>query len=265
MQGIFTIADFSVLDFELWAFVLIRISFMVILLPIIGTKQVPARVKAGLIIALSILIYSVIPENSVELPTNIPDFFLLALRELFVAIVMGFSASLMFVGVNIAGRIVGQSTGFAMIQSINPLTEDNESVMAQIQVIFFSLMLVVTGGHLFFIRIIAESFEVIPLLKVELAYANIAQVLILLTSQAFVYGVKLAAPVLVTLLLTTTALAIIAKIMPQINVWLVGMPLKIGIGLASMAFAFPLLWEVFQKQLYTIQVHQFALMKIFGG
>jgi flagellar biosynthesis protein FliR len=53
--------------------------------------------------------------------------------------------------------------------------------------------------------------------------------------------------------------------MPQVNVWLVGLPLKIVVGLGSVAFVMPLLWEVFKKQIYSVQLHQMALLKIFGG
>jgi flagellar biosynthetic protein FliR len=70
---------------------------------------------------------------------------------------------------------------------------------------------------------------------------------------------------MVPLLMATTGLAVIAKIMPQMNVWLVGMPMKIFLGLLTFVFVLPLLWEVFKKQLDSIQFHQLALLKLLGG
>jgi flagellar biosynthetic protein FliR len=265
VDALLTIADFNVLDFELWVFIFIRVSFMVFLMPVIGTAQVPARVKVGITLFLSLIIFSVLPESVYSLPSTVAGFAVLAIRELFVGIVMGFAASLLFIGLNIAGRMIDHNTGFTMIQNMNPLTDSNESVVGQMKVILFSLILIVTGGHLFFIRIISDSFNAIPLLKVNVDMTGITQVLLNLSREAFIYGLKLSAPIMVPLLMATTGLAVVAKIMPQMNVWLVGMPMKIFVGLLTFVFVLPLLWEVFKKQLDSIQFHQLALLKLLGG
>ncbi|MBF0431610.1 MAG: flagellar biosynthetic protein FliR [Fibrobacteria bacterium] len=265
MQIFPSIADFTVLDFELWAFVFIRLASMLFIMPIIGSTQVPVKVRVGLSLFISFVVFSALNTGPMDLPETLPEFFLLAIREIFLGIVMGFAGSLVFAGLNIAGRLIDINAGFAMVQSINPMTEANESIVGQIKTIVFTLVLIVTSAHLFFVRICIESFQVIPLLKVNVDMSKIASILIFLTSEAFVYGVKLSAPVIVPLLLATTGLAIMARIMPQMNVWLVGMPLKIGLGILTIIFVLPLTWEVFQKELDSVQFYQMAMMKIFGG
>ncbi len=264
-QAFPTVADFTVLDFEIWVLIFVRITTMMFLIPIIGASQVPAQVKVGLSVFLSIMVFAVLPDQEVAVPSDFPTLFVLAFKELYMGIVMGFAGGLLFLGLNIAGRLVDHNTGFAMIQSMNPLTQVNETVLGQMKVIFFTVILVVTGGHLFFFRVIAESFHTVPLMQIDMAVSSVSYIILKITSDAFEYGIKLAAPLIVPLLLATTGLAIVARIMPQINVWLVGMPLKIGVGLLSLVFVFPLLWSVFQKELSSVQFYQLALLKILGG
>ncbi len=260
-----TIADISVLDFEIFIFILVRVSFMVVLLPVIGGRQLPSRVKVGFSFFMSVIIYTQLKDFEMVLPDTIPGFFVACLKEVYVGAIMGFASSMLFVSLNIAGRIIDHNTGFSMIQTINPMTDSNESVIGQIQFIIFSLILIVTGNHLHFIRMIFDSFEMINLLSAQWSLAPINQIFIKVTALSFVYGIKLSAPILVPLLLTTAALAIVARVMPQVNVWLVGMPLKIGIGLISVSFVMPLVWYVFQKQIVSVQASQIYLLKIMGG
>jgi flagellar biosynthesis protein FliR len=258
-------ADFTILDFEIWVLVLVRVSILVFLLPLIGASTVFPIIKIGLSVFLSFLIFNTLPEFTLVLPDSVFGFFIMACKEVLVGLVMGFAASILFLSVELCGRIIDFYTGFAMAQSINPLTETEESVMGQIQTAIISALLLVTHGHLVFIEILAESFQIIPPTHAVFSFSTISVVMISLVTQAFVMGIQIAMPMLVPLLLATTGLGIMARIMPQMNVWLVGMPLKTALGTFTLIFVLPSMWYVFGKHVDDISVHIMGLARSMGG
>lgn len=259
------ISQFTVLDFEIWVLMLVRISVIVFLLPLIGAQTVSPMIKVGLSAFLSFVLYPVLPQFTVNIPTGVPAFIVMAIKESMVGILMGSVSTVLFMGLGLSGRLVDFITGFSMAQSFNPLTDESESVMGQIQIAIFSMLLLVTNGHLIFVEAIAESFKSIPPTLAVFNMEGILQVMMSLITLSMIYGIKLAAPMLIPLLLTTIGLAIVARIMPQMNVWLVGMPLKIGLGLGTFAISMPLIWSVFQVHVGQISAHIPVLFRMMGG
>jgi flagellar biosynthesis protein FliR len=260
--GVPSIEDFTVVQIELWLLVLLRVSVMVFLLPILNSDEVPSRLKAGLALFLSFILFPTLPETSLAVPGNVVAYFLLAMREIYVGAVMGFAATFIFMGIRFAGSWIDQEAGFSILQLFNPQAGEEDTPIGHLLFILFTLLMLATGGYIFYIRAIAESFQVIPLAGAHAASADMVAVFARLSTNAFLLGLKVAAPVVTTLFVSSIALAIIARIMPQMNVWLVGMPMKLAMGMLTTLFALPLLWQTFLKEQDILQAYYLALMRL---
>ena len=265
LDGIPALQDFTVAQIEIWLLVLIRISIMVFLLPILSTEEIPTRFKAGLSFFLSIIIFPVIPAVSIEIPSNVFAYIFLAMKEIYVGAVMGFAATFIFSGLRFAGAWIDSETGFNMTQIMNPVAQEEDTAMAHLMFIMFILLLLITGGHIFYLQAIAESFRLIPLTGAHMATTGMVSTFSWLTMDSFLLGMKVAAPVVATLFISSIALAIIARIMPQMNVWMVGMPMKLGLGMLTLIFALPLMWQAFLKQQGYLQEYWIGLMRLMGS
>lgn len=263
--GIPSLEDFTVVQIEIWLLVLVRVSVMVFLLPIITTDDVPTRFRAGMSFFLSIILFPALPAESVVIPSSVPAYTLLALRELYIGAVMGFAGTFVFAGLRFAGSWIDGETGFNMMQIINPIAQEEDTPLGHLIFILFILVLLSTGGYVFYLRAIAESFQVIPLASANAASGAMVQIFARMSADAFLLGVKVASPVVGTLFVSSIALAMIARIMPQMNVWLVGMPMKIAVGTLTTIFALPLMLEAFLKEQESIHGYWIALMHVMGN
>ncbi len=264
LQSIPTIGDWTVGQFELWLLVLIRVSMMIFMLPILMAGELPNTLKAGISFFISIILFPSLPPQTISIPDSLMGFMALAMREIYVGGVMGFAGTFVFTGMQVAGNWIDQETGFTMIQLYNPLVEEEDSALGHLIFIIFTLILLSTGGYRFYLQVIGESFQQIPLTSAQFHFAEVLKVFTEMSAQAFSFGIRAAAPVVVTLFMSSIALAVVSRMMPQMNVWMLGMPLKIAVGILTTIFALPLIWQVFLKEQERLQWLDIALLKILG-
>ncbi len=265
VPGVPTLGDFTVAQIELWLLVLVRISMLVFLMPILATEEVPARLKAAMAFFLSLVLFPLLPPTSVEIPSSLAGYFMLAIREVYIGLVMGFAGTFVFAGLRLAGSWIDQETGFASVQLFNPMAQEEDTPMGHLLFLIFIMLLLSTGGYAFYLKAMAESFRIIPLAQAQTADPGILGVFMQMSAHAFLLGVKVAAPVVTTLFVSSIALAMIARIMPSMNVWLVGMPMKLALGMLTLLFAMPMLWQAFQGGQERIQAYCVALMRLMGS
>lgn len=233
---------------QVFLLVFVRITTMVALIPVIGSQSVPGRLKAGLSFLIAIILFPLVPVNQVDVSMfTLPRFALLVVQELFVGITIGFAASLLFAAVQFAGRIVDTQMGFALVRLVDPFSNAASTVTGQFQIIIFSIVFLLINGHYFFLLAIQKSFEVIPLITVHMPSEHVGALLIKMVADVFVLAIRLAAPIYSVLILTSLSLGIVARTVPQINIFFVGLPLKIGLGVTTMAIVLPALVMIFRS------------------
>ena len=203
---------------------------------------------------------------AIAIPESLPAYVMLAVKEIYIGLVMGFAGTFVFAGVRFAGSWIDAETGFNMMQMMNPMAQEEDTPMGHLLFILFILLLLSTGGYMFYLQAIAESFRLIPLAGAEAASGDHGRrVRAACPLIAFLLGMKVAAPLVSTLFISSVALAIIARIMPQMNVWMVGMPMKLALGVMTMVFALPLMWQAFQKEQTHLHGYWIGLMRMMGG
>ncbi|MGH7894689.1 MAG: flagellar biosynthetic protein FliR [Candidatus Binatia bacterium] len=217
--------------------VLARLSGLVLAAPIFGHLLVPMRVRAGFVGIVALALAPVVGGPRVE-PTSLWGLAALVAMEGAVGVLIGFVAQLVFAGVLLGGQVVGLQVGFGIADLIDPSAQAQATVVAQWQQLAALLVFLVLDVHHVVLRALLESFRVAPVGHVVLSGA-ILQGTIAQAASLFAVGVRIAAPVLITLLLVNGALGVLARTIPQLNVFAVGLPVNVGVGLVVLGASLP--------------------------
>jgi flagellar biosynthetic protein FliR len=246
----------------------VRVITMLALLPIFGANYVPVQIKAGLGLLLTSVLFSV------QLAAGLPEFpgtfslalfMLLVVKEALVGLAVGFASSFLFTAVQFAGRLTDTEMGFGFVEVVDPFTEEQVTVLGQFQVILFTILFLLINGHYFMLITVQRSFDLIPLFSAVFPGGPMTEHITGMIANIFILGLKLAAPVFVTLLLTQMALGIVARTLPQMNIFFVGLPLKICIGMGTMLVVLPMLASLFRKMAEWIIQDIWKLLYLMSG
>ena len=227
-----TVIPFDIFQ-DIWTIfllVLVRVSGMFFLSPIFGRRNVPNYFKAGFCFVLSI-----VTANSVSVPrlsyTSLASYIIVMAKELLIGLILGFISYLLFSSIYFAGQLIDMRIGFGMVSVFDPITNIQIPITADFYVIIATVMMLVTDAHHLLIQAMVESYEILPIGGSVFDGAALSQI-IKLFSEILTLGFKIAAPVTVSILITDISLGIISKSMPQLNVFMLGLPLKIILGLS---------------------------------
>jgi flagellar biosynthetic protein FliR len=240
---------FTVDQIQYFLLVFVRISTVIALLPIFGSPQVPPQIKVGISLLLSVVLFSSIMSLNPQFPKafSFALFFLLVLKEAMVGLVIGFVTTFLFTAVQLAGQLIDNEMGFGFAQVADPFTEEPITVLGQFQLIIFTILFLLFNGHYFLLLAIQKSFVIVPLFTAHMPGGKESFYVTAMVANVFVLALRFAAPIYVTLILTEMALGVVARTVPQINIFFVGMPLKIFVGLWVMMIVLPSLSNLFKQ------------------
>ncbi|HZT14195.1 MAG TPA: flagellar biosynthetic protein FliR [Candidatus Baltobacteraceae bacterium] len=216
----------------------LRVSTMLYVFPVFQARQIPTLVRIGLALLISFVLVHAVP----VMPA-LPDIGALAaaaVSQIVLGLIVGFVAYLAFMGIQFAGEIVDIQIGFAVANVIDPTRQQQATVIGELELTLATLFFLVSNSHLLFLQGIGGSFHLVPLPYINLNPAVAGDVVSVL-SAAFLVVIKVAAPAAVSLFVVNVALGLMARVAPQMNVFVVGFPLQIGVGLMMLAVSMPLL------------------------
>jgi flagellar biosynthetic protein FliR len=243
----------STLQAQLFFLALTRILAILIQVPVLGGRMVLNQVKIGLgiLLAMVMLPWQTAAQGGLVLTPDAPSLTLFGFglaigQELLIGTLAGFAAALTFSAVQIAGHLMDMTSGFNAGQTLNPALEQPGSVMDQITSMVTMLLFLVLNGHHLFLIGLQQTFSFVPLnsgwLSGQAGLAALAENLIRLTGSLVTAGVQMSLPVVGALLLADLTLALLARVAPQVQVFYLGVPLKIGLGLLILALSFPVIF-----------------------
>lgn len=236
----------SYAQFETFVFVLVRVSVILFMLPLFSSAQVNPMIRFGLGLAVTFVVWHIVPTT--PLVNGLGPMTAAIISQAFIGFVFGFIAFLAFVGIEFAGEVMDLQVGFSIVNVINPLTSQNVSILGEFQLALGSLIYLVANAHHFLFQGLAGSFNLLPL-----PYVAITPLLrddfVGFFVQSFLMVFQIAGPIGIALFLTNVGLALMARVAPQLNVFAVGFPLQIMIGLTMMIISLPLL-EVVLPQVF---------------
>lgn len=223
---------FTTLDqFLLFLLVLGRVGGIFAATPMFGGKLVSARVKAAMVFAIVVVLFPVLSPgiSTVELPKEILSFGLLMIKESLIGVTLGILSQMIFAAVEFCGHLVASQMGLSIALQFDPTMGMQVSALSVLQNLLAMLLFLSLNAHHLFFSAMVESYSRIPVGGFHTS-PELLTFFASTVSAIFVVGIKLAAPVAVSLLAATTVLGIMARAFPQMNVFLVSMPLNIGLG-----------------------------------
>jgi len=226
-------------EFGVFLLVFTRISGMFTTAPFLGNRIIPGNVRIGLAFLFALLLTPFVPLPAGGLPDNVFSYFLILGNELMLGLAVGLIATLTFLAIQLAGEMIDMQMGFAMVNVIDPLYGIQVPLMGNFLYILALMVMLLTNSHHLLLWGIQRSFVIAPAAGFGFTRAS-AQIVIDNFAGLFAVALSICAPVVGILLLTSVALGIISRTMPQMNVFIVGMPLKIIVGLVVLLFMLPL-------------------------
>ncbi len=249
-------------NFNSFLLVFARVMAFIVTAPFFSSVQIPIRVKAFFALFLAVLLVPTIPQAAI--PALGWAFTLRLLGELALGLVLGLIGAFLLAGIDFAGEMIGLQIGFGIVNVIDPMSEVQVSLISQFQFIVFTLILLALGGHQWFLKELAASFTVLPAGTAPFD-PRIGMHLFDLGIQVFIIGIKISAPVVVVLLLTSGAMGIIARTMPQMNIFLVGFPLRIGVGLLFLMLSLGFFALVSEGVITDVVIEMRSCLKALAG
>lgn len=243
-----TLTGISAPHIQFFFMVFLRVGAFLLVIPPFDSSNIPIFVKIGLSLAVASLLFGLLTPG--EPPAILPTvpFCLAAACELIRGLVLGFCLKLIFAAIQMAGEVLAVQMGFSMGSVIDPLLDAQVSPMAQINNILALLLFMAMDGHHGVIRALVGSFQSVPLFVQRLP-EGLGEEILRMGTLLYLLAVRIAAPIVVALLLTTVALGLLARIIPQMNIFMVAFSLKIGIGILFLMVCLPfmsgLLTEIF--------------------
>lgn len=230
----------SQLDAWISAFIypLVRILAILSSSPIFGNKQIPARIKIGFAVLLTIIITPNI-SNPTEIPVGSPHGILIIIQQALIGVAMGLSMRLIFSAVEMAGELTGMQMGLGFASFYDPVNASHSAVIAQWLGMVAALIFLSINGHLYMLSGLAESFQTLPIgsMMTDKTYLGIVG----WGGNIFAFALKISLPILAALLITNIALGILTRAAPQLNLFAVGFPITLAIGFLVLALSTPYL------------------------
>ncbi len=214
---------------EFFLLILVRISGFMVAAPIFSLRNIPMRGKTLLAIAITLVVFHVIPYREVVYSTTL-EYTLVVISEMLAGVIMGFMANVAYYILSFAGQIIDQEIGFSMVNQFDPITSAQVTVTGNLYTYAVMLMVIITDMHHYLIRALTDSFQVIPVGGVVLDF-NLYEVMKRFVVDYFVLGFRIVLPIFASLLVVNTILAILARVAPQMNMFVIGLQLKVFVGL----------------------------------
>ena len=234
-------------QFQTFLIVTSRVAGFIGAIPVLSSAQTPGKVKTALVVATSLTLFPLM-ENYVPQVNFAPTpFLLLIVAELLLGLLLGLIARLIFTAIEFGATVIGYQMGFAAANVFDPQSERQVALISQFQNVFAILIFLAINGHHLFLRLAVKSYEYLPPGQLNVG----GEAIPFLMEQAahmFALGVQFSAPVLVVLLLSGLILGILARVFPQLNVFLLSFPINIGTAFIVIALTLNIVASVIGQE-----------------
>lgn len=246
----------------LFFFVLVRVGAILFTIPFLEARSLPVMIKVGLAISVSWLI---LPQLDASPPAALstPLTFAIGLiSEVGIGLIIGLTVQLLFAGIQLGGQMAGLQMGLAIANVVDPASSVQIPLLAQFLNLFAMMIFLSMNMHYYFIMALMDGFERIPFWGGQFN-GGLFELVVKLAGNTFVVAAQIGAPVMAALLLTTVALGLIARTVPQMQIFIVAMPLKILLGLLFIGFSLPFVADYLHAAFISLGKTLLGMIKLF--
>lgn len=221
-------------QFQTFLVVLARVAGFIVAIPVFSSTQTPGRIRVGLTVTCALLLFPTLSANLQPIAFQPLPFLLFVISETLLGLLIGLIARLVFTAVEFGGTVIGYQMGFAAANVFDPTGDRQVALISQFQNVFAILIFLALDGHHLFFRLAVKSYTLLPPGKLNLS-GEAVPYLMDMAAHMFSIGVQFSAPVLAVLLFSGLILGVLARVFPQLNVFLLSFPLNIGTAFIVMA------------------------------
>lgn len=233
--------SFSLDELEYFLLILVRMTSFIYAAPFFGMNNTPARVKIGLGFFISLLLYhTTVPHAALSYQT-VWGYSVIVMKEVLTGLFIGFGAQICTTVVTFAGMIIDMNIGLSMVSMMDPTTRENTSISGMYLQYMTMLMLIVSGMHRFLLTAFADTYRLIPIGGAVFQEELLVGSMIKFLSEYIIIGFRICLPVFAVVMVLNAVLGVLAKVAPQMNMFAVGIQLKILVGLMTLFFTVAML------------------------
>ena len=250
---------FDILQNHIAAFLIIlsRTSGLFMLSPFFGSMNIPVQIKAACAFSFAGVLYPVV-NTPVEIPADVWNYAVMLFEELLIGWLIGFVAATALAAINMAGKVMDMQVGYAVVNVMDPTSGQQIALIGSFMYNFAILIMLVVNGHHMIISALAESFNIVPL-ATAVYNVELSSLIVDVTGAIFLTGMKIAMPVTFAILMINVGMGILARTMPQMNIFVIGIPLHLFLGTGVLLMLMPF-YVLFLDVIFNAMYQNIALV-----
>ncbi len=245
---------FSINHLEYYLAIFVRVMGAIAFAPIFGNRTVTRRARIFIGIACALAVFTANPYVPLGYSTFL-EYTIILLKELIVGITIGFMSNVTLSIINAAGQFIDREIGFSMVSDFDPGMNTEITITAEFYNMLVMLIMLCSNMHYFILSALSDSFQLIPLGNVTIDTGTLYDTMVRYIADYFIISVRIALPVIIATMLLNVVLGVLAKTAPQMNMFVIGMQLKIFVGFAVLFVTIvflPNITEYIYKEMQTV-------------
>jgi flagellar biosynthesis protein FliR len=252
--------NISLPQIQLFLLVFLRIGAILMFVPVLESNSIPQLFKLALAFVTSLILFPMLKLNPAPIAGSIFTLGIGIAREILLGFAIGISVKFIFAGVQLAGQLAGYQMGLAIAEVLDPAGSEQIPLLGQFNNLVALLVFLSINAHYWFIKALSLSFRIVPPFSAHFG-GSLTEELVRLGGNIFVIAIQVGAPVIAALLVTSAAFGLVARTVPQMNVFIVAMPLKIGVGLIFLGYSLPYFAAFLKKLFNGLDEHILLMLK----
>ena len=238
--------EYFINNFQVLLLIFMRLLGLFVIAPFFSSFLIPIRYKILFAIIFTIIVFPVLTEFNPSIPDHVINYGLMLASQMMIGLVLGFIVTIIFTAFQLTAQFYHFQMGFGINQVFDPLANIQVPILSQLQYLLAILVFVSIRGHHLLLKALFESYKIIPVVEfsnvktMEFFALNLSRIF----GSMFVLALKIAFPLIATMFLVSLTLGLLAKASPQMNIFMLGFPLQIGIGLISLIIVMPFIIEM---------------------
>ena len=224
--------SFTAYDLEYFLLILVRVACFVYVAPFFSMRNTPSNVKVALSFFTALLLYQALTPAEAVVYSSLMEYSVIVLKEALVGLLIGLAANICTTIVNFAGSIADMETGLSMVTLMDPTSRESTSITGVLYQYVLMLMMIATGMYRYLFRALADTFTLIPVNGAVFHADSLVDSMLGFLSDYVILGFRIVLPIFCSILLLNAVLGVLAKVSPQMNMFAVGIQLKILVGLS---------------------------------
>lgn len=252
--------EILITEFITGVLIFMRIAAMIFTAPVFSNSSIPAIPKLIITLFFTYVVMHMVDDFSYNYDDGLLPLAIIGFKEMITGIIMGFMLNFVFYALSYAGMLIGFDIGLGAAMGFDPASEANSNLIGQVFSMMTFLIFILIDGHHYVIRGLGYSFNIIPIGFYTINQA-VVDMLVNYSAGIFIIAVKVASPIMVSFFLMHIAAGIIARVSPQMNVFFVLQPLKMGLGFFLMIAVIPIYVYAIKEILSDYEEKLYQLIK----